>query len=488
MIKGCRRLQCSGFLALALLFAGASWGQLEINSSPNVVGSGARALGMGGAFIAVADDATAASWNPGGLTQLERPEVSFVYGLKWNEEDFTSETHPELDGSHSVNFSEINYISAVYPIRRTIAGRNLVLSLNYQRKFDFDRDLKLRFNARGALAGGALARTTNLVDYSQRGGLGAISPAFGFEISNKLSVGLVMNIWHQSLLPDNEWKERTTFRSRAFLNNTPLAFSRLRIEEDYDNFEGINYTAGVLWKPTERFSLGAVYNTKFTADVDYSIRRSVLASGFPAFRQKRSQEYTFPSALGLGVAYRFPNDKLTLSLDVTRREWDQFEIRDPDVNRLAYRSVRAAFARFGGSFSASAHRNRRTSGVTGLAMSLSDVDPTYTVRLGAEYVFVNAKKPKQDFLPSLRGGVFYDPEPSGSRKETWFGLGKTTGEPIDFFGFSVGAGLLVKDRVNVDAAYIYRFGDDARKDTFPLAGTDAEVDQHSFYLSTVIYF
>ena len=43
-----------------------------------VVGSGARAFGMGGAFIAIADDATAASWNPGGLGQLERPEFSFV--------------------------------------------------------------------------------------------------------------------------------------------------------------------------------------------------------------------------------------------------------------------------------------------------------------------------------------------------------------------------------------------------------------------------
>ena len=41
--------------------------QTRINSSPNPIGSGARAQGMGGAFIAIADDATAASWNPGGL-------------------------------------------------------------------------------------------------------------------------------------------------------------------------------------------------------------------------------------------------------------------------------------------------------------------------------------------------------------------------------------------------------------------------------------
>ena len=43
-----------------------------------VQGAGARAIGTGGAFIAVADDATAVSFNPAGLAQLLRPEVSLV--------------------------------------------------------------------------------------------------------------------------------------------------------------------------------------------------------------------------------------------------------------------------------------------------------------------------------------------------------------------------------------------------------------------------
>jgi len=51
---------------------------IEITSAPHPIGSGARALGMGGAFIAIADDATAASWNPAGLFQLKKPEISFV--------------------------------------------------------------------------------------------------------------------------------------------------------------------------------------------------------------------------------------------------------------------------------------------------------------------------------------------------------------------------------------------------------------------------
>ncbi len=63
-----------------------------------------------------------------------------------------------------------------------------------------------------------------------------------------------------------------------------------------------------------------------------------------------------------------------------------------------------------------------------------------------------------------------------------------TGDPDDFYGFSLGAGVLVKDRINLDIAYIYRWGNNARSDTFGLFGTDADVDQHNIYVSTVVYF
>ena len=78
---------------LVFVYFSLAWGQIqqtvEISSSPNPVGSGARALGMGGAFIGVADDATAASWNPGGLIQLETPEVSVVGAYNNRTEDTT---------------------------------------------------------------------------------------------------------------------------------------------------------------------------------------------------------------------------------------------------------------------------------------------------------------------------------------------------------------------------------------------------------------
>lgn len=43
------------------------------------IGVGARAVGMGGAFVAVADDATAIFWNPAGLSRLESSEAIIIH-------------------------------------------------------------------------------------------------------------------------------------------------------------------------------------------------------------------------------------------------------------------------------------------------------------------------------------------------------------------------------------------------------------------------
>jgi len=65
-------------LLLTLAFAAEAHAQ---GVSLSRAGSGARAAGMGDAFVAVSDDGTAASWNPAGLAQLRQPEFSFVYAF-----------------------------------------------------------------------------------------------------------------------------------------------------------------------------------------------------------------------------------------------------------------------------------------------------------------------------------------------------------------------------------------------------------------------
>ncbi|MBN2091030.1 PorV/PorQ family protein [candidate division KSB1 bacterium] len=43
------------------------------------IGAGARAIGMGGAFVGTANDASALYWNPGGISRLSRAEVILVH-------------------------------------------------------------------------------------------------------------------------------------------------------------------------------------------------------------------------------------------------------------------------------------------------------------------------------------------------------------------------------------------------------------------------
>lgn len=481
MSKGWRLSLCSLAAALAVMTTVPAWGQLRINSSPSQVGSGARALGMGGAFIAVADDATAASWNPGGLTQLERPELSLVYGWNFLSEKFDSSSLISPVDVGALDFDEINYLSLAWPLPWTLAGRNFVVSLNYQRKYDFNRRLELQART-GMFTGRPLYRMASLattdVVFKQDGHLAALSPAFGFELTDRLSAGVAVNIWDSRIVPGNEWESVTERRSvdRLFLhrrgadNDLARVFAgRANTYEKYDDVEGINYTFGLLYKATQNLSLGAVYHTAYATEVDYR-RISRLRNPFGADHYNSQMRIEWPGAVGIGTAYRFPSERLTLSFDVTRRNWERFIQIDERAGLGA-----------------------RISPLTGLYDGYTKVDPVYTIRLGAEYVFFNPDKARQNLMPSLRAGLFYDPQPASGRRDRWWGVDQGDGDPDPCYGATFGAGVLIKNRVNIDAAYIYRWGDGIRKDTLAGAGRlerdfESDIDQHQVFISTVVYF
>ena len=414
---------------------------LNFATSPSPVGSGARAAGKAFAFIAVADDATAASHNPGGLVQLERPEVSVVgsYYLRFEWQD-VSEPETVIDDQTLDSFN-LNYLSAVYPFQ--LLQRNVVVSLNFQRLFDLRgaTDVASRFDTIDG---------TQQVRSRQEGGLFTISPAFAVQITPTFSAGVAFNIW-----PDifgNGWDQDVTVRSegRLGIGNSLVPFvSQGRIKEEF-RFQGFNATVGFLWAINRMFTLGGVLRTPFNADVTRKHTSSLtvtLQDGSPpvssqlSFHEKLDMD--MPLSYGLGVSARL-SDLLTLSLDVSRVHWSDFQLEESTRDDVLL------------------VENGAPSG-KGQAVLNGEGDDTTSVRLGGEYLWIRS----QTVIP-FRAGVFYDPEPGADGLD-------------HFFGFSLGSGLAV-GRFLFDMAYIFRAG------TVKSEATDTTVYQHTFLASVIVHF
>jgi len=357
--------------------------QLDFSSSLNPVGSGARAGGMGGAFIAVADDATAASWNPAGLVQLEKPEVSLVYSYFSNRQEYHLSTHPEITGSDTADSSDVNYASAAYPF--VAFGHNVVVSLNYQHLYDMTKKNNFTQNF-GTLDSGTRS-------FSQTGKLYALSPAMAVQVMPGLYLGAALNIW-ESFFDINGWEDHDSY------NGTVIPFDINNRTE----FSGHNGNLGLLWNLGDNLTIGVVYKTSFDADLKVATDRHFGSTILPPLAVTYS--LTMPASYGIGLAYRH-NDSLTLSADIYRTEWSDFVLRD------------------------------RTSGtefnpVYGDELANGRLRDTTQARCGVEYLQIYP-----DWVLPLRGGLFYDPVPQRGRVDDYYGIAAGTGASFPRFSIDI---------------------------------------------------
>ncbi|MGE0084081.1 MAG: OmpP1/FadL family transporter [Desulfococcaceae bacterium] len=417
----------------------ADFGQrIEIPASFNPVGSGARALGMGGAFISVADDATAASWNPAGLIQLEKPEISIVGSFVHRIEDNSFETHPEADGAESVDVSDLNYFSASYPF--ALWGYNMIVSLNWQHLYDMTR--QWTFPIREEFSPDLFQNQS--VDSRQEGSLSALGLACAVQITPDISLGFTLNVWDDDIA-GNEWTQKTWQWGDGNYYGDAYVFESYM----YDRYSlsGVNMNFGLLWNVNANLSLGAVLKTPFDADIthkhtgNYLIRQA--NPNIPDYMGNTDYEedgtLSMPLSFGIGAAYRF-SDRLTASLDIYRTQWDDFEYENS--------------------------KGEKKSPITGKE---SDMDPTHQVRMGAEYLFILPQ-----YVIPVRAGLFYDPAPA-------------EGSPDDFYGFSIGSGIAWK-RFAFDMAWQFRMGNDAGGAGLENWGLSQDVREHTLYTSIIVHF
>lgn len=448
MQKGDTVVLKGGLAALALgvtVFAAsqslAAPVQIEISSSLNPVGSGARATGMGGAFIAVADDATAASWNPAGLVHLEKPEFSIVYNYDSRSQKYHSGGANGLDGAtNSYDMNDINYASIAYPFQ--LFNMNMIVTMNYQRLYDMNKKYTINYNWPGMDPGDSL---NSKISFSQSGGLSPLSPAFALQVTPNLYFGATVNIW-DDFTGMNSWKSSYSDNSTGVMSSIPVARSNTK-DEKYV-FSGLNANLGLLYSVKGKYTVGAVYKTPFDADVQ---RTSI----FNGATSTENFTMSMPASFGAGFSYRY-SDSLSVALDLYRTQWSQFKLTSKGVEYNPLTSERMA------------------SGGKG--------KDTTQIRLGGEYLIIGDKMT----IP-VRGGLFYDPQP-GVRLKGEDASGNNVYSSIidDFFGVSLGSGIAIGSYA-FDVSYQYRWGNRTTGDA-PYTGTTADISQHTVMTSLIYHF
>lgn len=400
---------------------------------------GARANAMGGAFVGLADDATAAYTNPAGLTVLTKPEVTleYKYGKYTNlvfdpVMDWPTATHKDVEYTETLQGP--SFISYVFPAEKATFTVYRHQLMNQKTNFAFLSDIP--------------GSTINVDMEVEANTLGI---GLGMKVISSLSFGLSAGF------TDMQYTEYTTS------HDGPL-------EQAYEVVDGqdqaVHYTASLLWQPSEKLGIGLVYRQgpKFSfrkrgfelrtiqtisdydnsgiagdfGDYDTNNDGTFTALDTPQYdtTTKNVEEFNLehdvkmPDVYGLGLSYRImPN--FTLSTDVNYVEYSDLEVTggtDPD------------------------------------ALVGFENNDTYEVHVGLEYVLDLNSTPL-----ALRCGYFYKPahnfhvtesHPDYAMFRDIYPKGET--EHI----YSLGFGTLLSDNVQIDLAGT--FGDLIEEGTLSL--------------------
>ena len=347
---------------------------IDLPSSFNPVGSGARALGMGGAFIAVANDATAASWNHGGLFQRNKPELSIVYDNMYRKEE-RSIKEKYQSHNQSLSLTGLNYLSFTYPF--TLINRNMIFSINYQKLYDLNTKYLLK-------------KSGKIIDYTQKGKLCAYGFAYCIRILKNLSFGFTLNVW-DDFLNENGWYEKQ-------IDFFP-EYSAYLIRKNDFSMNAINANFGFIWKINDSIVSGVVLKLPFNSNISkkyFEDNQSVKKTEYD------NETLEFPVSYGIGIAWDF-RDNLIFSGDIYRTNWNHFIHRSSD-----------------GIYSP----------ITGEPPHLSNVKPTHQVRFGIEYLM---ESNKEDYTIPFRCGLFYDPAPAKNKTDDFWGISFGTGFITEIF-------------------------------------------------------
>lgn len=250
---------------------------------------GPRALGMAGAYNAVANDGSAFYHNVAGLTQIKDNFIQLNADLVLPRFEFDSQE------------SEFSQFLMPLVAGATRLSDKLVLGAGLYPPYG----LGVTYSD-GPFQESLLAVVNTTLSLS-------------YQLTDTLSIGLGGDIGYGQL----------TYES-SLHQIGDVVIKPLFMETEADGF-GFGFRAGILWQPTDRFSWGASYSSPMK--ISLSGKTGIQLFGLELGTDKFDASVSFPARLGTGIALRPANDWL-IALDVNYFDYCQTDHIDFDFKLL----------------------------------------------------------------------------------------------------------------------------------------------------------
>lgn len=279
---------------------------------------GARSLGMGGAFLGSADDASAAEANPAGLTVLRKSEVSLeMRQVNTGQRFVTGGTFPFVT-SQDIRSREtaLSFASVVFPLKPVVLAAYYHRALSFQNRVDltgrYDTPV-FYLGPEGPVSAaqcGAGCTAHRIYPFSTSADLQM--DTFGLAIAyrwSKLSFGGGIRYHRFHEAADTFRRDVDAPDQPVFVVAQTNAGNTFGRQSDLD----VTFVAGVLWAPVEKLGVGMVFKKGPTFPVAVSAAQNL---GSP-MQLVASTDFHVPSTLGAGISYR-PMPNMTVNVDAVR--------------------------------------------------------------------------------------------------------------------------------------------------------------------------
>lgn len=256
-----------------------------------------RIVGQAGAYLAKSNDLNAVNYNPAGL--IFSP-VAVDIGVGQSKID---NFQTDFDNNGAKDSFPLNYWfgGIIGRTHRTGTGssRNIALGLVYNTPYAAEQNFD----------GKALSITT-LERYNLRLAINSFTIPVAFQLSSNLSIGA--NINNYSV------EEKIQLKFPIYFPGTDNIFDQIDLDDEQE-VSGISVDLGILYKPTEKLSWGAVFKPEITFNFEEKKFFGQLTrqdTGIQWYRR-----VSLPQRAGVGANYDFsPNCAVSLDTNYIAKQ------------------------------------------------------------------------------------------------------------------------------------------------------------------------